>query len=269
MTNWNADASLRSITRAALVLRALATQPQLDWRLTDLAGAVGLNERSTKRIAQALATEGLVQMTPMGYSLGIQAWLIGEAAAERHSAMVHGRDCLQRIAMRTGDVAILSVPFGRTSRVVGREEGDHPILPMNLKVGITRPLGCGAHSMALLSALSGPEIERIIDEDQDARHAFPAFTSERLRSLVAATRSKGFAESQGDIVPGMSALAVAILDRSSRPVAALSCLAVSERLTGPRREGALRCLVEEGDALAARIGGRRFTPTKVSTGEQE
>ncbi|WP_366655279.1 IclR family transcriptional regulator C-terminal domain-containing protein [Fodinicurvata sp. EGI_FJ10296] len=259
-----ADTSLRSIARATAILRTLASDPQADWRLSALADAVGLNERSTRRIAQALCAEGLVQVTPLGYSLGVQAWLMGEAATERHSLTTHGRDCLLRIAEVTGDVSILSVPFGRTARVVGREEGDHPILPMNLKVKVTRPLGCGAHSMALLAAMPDAAVERVIEEDEAARQSFPSFTKDRLRSLTATTRANGFAESAGDIVAGMSALAVAILDQSGRPIAALSCLAISERLTGKRREAALCSLVEQGDALATRIGGRRFAPIKAA-----
>lgn len=249
-----ADSSLRTLSRASSLLRHLAGAPMRCWRLTDLATASGLHKATVHRLLGGLMAEGLVQAIPGGYTLGPQAWLIGRAAAQRFDLSSFGAPLLRRIAEETGDVALLAVLTGHHAHCVAREEGDSPILPTSIRVGAVRPLGCSAHALALLAALPDTEVERAIAATAPERIGrYAPITDEYLRAGVVETRAQGYAVNQGVIVNGMTALAVAVRDAWGRPIAAISCSAISERLLPERRPEVVTLLRQEAQKLEARL----------------
>jgi DNA-binding IclR family transcriptional regulator len=249
-----ADSSLRTLSRASSLMRHLAGAPARCWRLTDLATASGLHKATVHRLMGGLMAEGLVQSIPGGYTLGPQAWLIGRAAAQRFDLSGFGAPLLRRIAAETGDVALLAVLAGHHAHCVAREEGDSPILPTSIRVGAVRPLGCSAHALALLAALPDAEVERAIVATAPERIGrYAPITEEYLRSGVAETRAQGFVVNQGVIVGGMTALAVAVRDAWGRPIAAISCSAISERMLPERRPAVISLLRQEAQKLEARL----------------
>jgi DNA-binding IclR family transcriptional regulator len=224
------------------------------WRLTDLAGASGLHKATVHRLLGGLMAEGLVQSIPGGYTLGPQSWLIGRAAAQRFDLSGFALPLLRRIADETGDVALLGVLIGHHVHCVAREEGDSPILPTSIRVGAIRPLGCGAHALALLAALPDAEAERAIAMTAPERVGrYAPITDEYLRAGIAETRAQGYAFNEGVIVGGMTALAVVARDSWGRPIAALSCSAISEHLRPERRPAVVALLQQEAAKLEARL----------------
>ncbi len=237
-----------------MLLRHLAGAPMRAWRLTDLASASGLHKATVHRLLGGLMAEGLVQPIPGGYALGPQAWLIGRAASQRFDLSGFALASLRRIADETGDVALLGVLTGHHTHCVAREEGDSPILPTSIRVGSIRPLGCSADSLALLAALADDEVERAIGATAPERVGrYSPVTDEYLRAAVAVTRAQGYALNEGVIVKGMTAMAVAARDAWGRPIAAISCSAISDRLLPERRPAIVAMLRQEADRLEARL----------------
>jgi DNA-binding IclR family transcriptional regulator len=248
------DSSLRTLSRASSLMRHLAGAPMRCWRLTDLATASGLHKATVHRLLGGLMAEGLVQSLPGGYTLGPQAWLIGRAAAQRFDLSGFATPLLRRIAEETGDVALLAVLAGHHAHCVAREEGDSPILPTSIRVGASRPLGCSAHALALLAALPDAEVERAVAATAPERVGrYAPITDAYLATGVAETRSQGYAVNEGVIVSGMTALAVAVRDAWGRPIAALSCSAIAERLLPDRRPMVIELLRQEARKLEARL----------------
>jgi DNA-binding IclR family transcriptional regulator len=248
------DSSLRTLSRASGLMRHLAGAPMRCWRLTDLATASGLHKATVHRLLGGLMAEGLVQSLPGGYTLGPQAWLIGRAAAQRFDLSGFATPLLRRIAEETGDVALLAVLAGHHAHCVAREEGDSPILPTSIRVGAVRPLGCSAHALALLAALPDAEVERAVAATAPERVGrYAPITDAYLATGVAETRSQGYAVNEGVIVSGMTALAVAVRDAWGRPIAALSCSAIAERLLPDRRPMVIELLRQEAHKLEARL----------------
>jgi DNA-binding IclR family transcriptional regulator len=249
-----ADGSLRTLSRAVSLLRHLANNPDQPIRLALLSTATGLHKATAHRILAALATEGMVEATGNGYVLGPQSWLIGRAADNRFDLLPRATASLRRIADETGDVAIVSILTGYEARCIGREEGDYPILPTSIRVGSVRPLGCVAHALALLAALPDAEVTRAIAASAATRAAqFPSITDALLHSRVATTRQTGVAVIEGDITTGQTALAVAVRDPWGKPLAALCCMAITDRLTQDRRPAVAALLQEEATRLESRL----------------
>ncbi|WP_431280952.1 IclR family transcriptional regulator [Humitalea sp. 24SJ18S-53] len=251
---------LRTLSRVSLLLRLLA-EAQAPMPLATIAPRSGLHRATVHRLLGALVVEGLVEQTPQGYALGHQLWLLGEAAARRYDLERIATPALRLVADATGDVALLSMRTGHTARCVARVEGSHPILPMTLRVGTVRPLGCGAHALAVLAALPDADVESIIARGED-RVAFPTFDAAYLRDKVAETRAQGFALSDQDIVSGMTAVGIAIRDAWGRPLGSLSCAAITPRLE-PARWPEVVALLREGVAdIEAKFAGRDAAPSQ-------
>lgn len=237
-----------------MLLRHLAGAPMRAWRLTDLAAASGLHKATVHRLLGGLMAEGLVQPIPGGYALGPQAWLIGRAASQRFDLSGFALPSLRRVAEETGDVALLGVLAGHHTHCVAREEGDSPILPTSIRVGSIRPLGCGAHSLALLAALPDDEVERAINATAPERVGrYAPVTDDYLRAGVVETRTQGYALNEGVIVKGMTAIAMAARDAWGRPIASISCSAISERMLPEKRPAIISLLRQEVERLEARL----------------
>lgn len=235
----------RTLSRGLRLLRALMRPDAGPKRLNALALESDLHRATAHRLLHTLVAEGFVEVVDGAYALGPEARMLGLSALQSMSRGLGASASLGTIAQRTGDVALLSLRVGAFAQIVGREEGDSPILPTYLKPGVRRPLGCGAHALAVLAGLEDDEVADILVQNADDRRHLENFHDDRLLRLVRRTRDKGFAESDGDIVEGMSAVAVAITDLAGRPVASLSCASISSRLGPDRRPWIVEMLREE------------------------
>lgn len=242
------------MSRAVALLRTLSERPDHPVRLATLSAATGLHKATAHRLLAALAAEGMVDVLGGGYALGSQAWMIGQAASGRFDLLPLAAPSLRRIADATGDVALLSIAVGHEARCIGREEGDFPTLPTSIRVGSVRPLGCTAHALALMAALPDPAVAEAVAATAAIRAtAYPGITDAVLRARIAETRRTGVALAEGDIIAGQTALAVAIHDPWNRPIAALCCSAIAERLAPERRPAVVALLRAEAAGIENRL----------------
>jgi DNA-binding IclR family transcriptional regulator len=275
-SNSQSDSSpgdgLKTIKRAASVLRALSESDSAGMRLSDLAAATGLHKATAYRILVTLMKEDLAEQDQARrYHLGAETWILGMAAAPRFDIRQVAAPSLDRISKATGDTTFLSIQSSREAICIDRREGSFPIRTLTLEVGSRRPLGVGAGSLALLAYLPDDEIKQINAANAKALARYPGFAARDLRTLIAETRSNGYSFNDGRIVPGMSAVGVPIFGHRSRPVAALSCAAISERMEPERRATIVTVLQEQARAIAAQINPRsaeRVPPRKAAPSDQ-
>lgn len=248
---------LKTVMRAASVLRTLSEHNAAGMRLSDLAVATGLHRATAYRVLAALIREGLAEQDQeRRYHLGAETWILGMAAAPRFDIRQLATPALDRIAEATGDTTFLSMRRGPEAICLDRREGPFPIRTLTLEVGSRRPLGVGAGSLALLAFLTREEIEQTIAANAMALARYPRFTPHDLHVLVAETRANEYSFNDGRIVPGMSAVGVPIFDHLGRPAAALSCAAISSRMEQDRRTTIVALLREEAAAIAKQLNPR-------------
>jgi DNA-binding IclR family transcriptional regulator len=248
----------QSIARPAAVLEALAAASSSGLRMTDVMRVTGLGKATVHRLLAGLTSARLVDQDPDSsrffVGMRILSWAV--SAGERFGLARLAEAALVRLADSTLDTIYLTVRSGEEALCLSRREGGHPIKTLTLKVGDRRPLGVSGGGLALLAFLPDPEIERILKEQTAAGTALP-FDHASLRKMISETRQTGFAWYDApvvhgaEVVTGMAAVAVPIRRPDSRPIAALSVAAITQRLQGQRR----RTIVAQLQDEARRIEG--------------
>lgn len=241
----------QSVTRVLRLLKLIGSAPARGAGLSDLARDAGLTQPTTHRMLAALQQEGFVSLHPTlkTYTLGREAYVLGLAAERRHGLKEIAEAGLQRIAMETGDTAFLSIRSGDDAVCIDRKVGDFPIKILTLDAGHRRPLGVGAGSLALLSSLSDPEIEQILQRHRQLPSPL-RIDLDTLRQDIALTRRNGYATNPGRIISDMTGIGIAVFDRKQNLCASLSVAAIRSRLSGQQLQHALSILKREALQLS-------------------
>lgn len=246
----------QSIQRALVLLNlvgVLARDRPGGVSLAELTRVSGRPKASVRRVLVALLAEGYVEQDPATtcYRLGLQAGVLGELAGHRTDDLGEtSTDSLIRIADASTDTAFLTVRHGSYGVCTRRQEGPGPIRNYALAVGDRHPLGIGAGSLAVLSALPDAEVEEVLAATATTRSHYPGFDDEALRRLVARSRRDGYALNDGLVIAGSWAIGAAVLDAAGRPVAALSVASIAERFDTERRDELGALLRSEARAVA-------------------
>lgn len=248
------DVTVKSVRRAAALIKLLAREATAGWRLSDIAQAAGLGKATTHRLLTALTETGLAYQDPKTrrYFLGYELVRLGYLAT-RFDVADLARPALLRLARETGDTVFLSVREGLDAVCLERQVGDYPIKTLTLDVGDRRPLGVGAGSLALLAFLPEQEIAELIASNAPRLATYPGFAPDALRELVAEARAQGYAFNDGRIVSAMCAVGVPVLDPRGRVVAAMSVAAIRERMDPPRVTAIASLLHGEAAGLRERL----------------
>jgi DNA-binding IclR family transcriptional regulator len=235
------EASVKTIDRAARLLRAVATHGD-GAMLSAVARETGLGKGTVHRLLNALVDAGFVfqDQETRRYRLGAGLALLGQAA--------HRQD------LATEDTIFASLREGGTAVCVAREIGAFPIRTLSLNAGDVRPLGVGSGSLALLAFQRDDEIDTILERNTAWYARYPGHTRKAILSDIAETRRRGHSFVDGKIVPGMNAIGVPVLNAEGRAVAALSLAAIADRISGARIAELVALLTREAAVLAEAMG---------------
>lgn len=211
-------------TRALRVLRFLATQPD-PVTLDRLASAVDLPRSTAYHLVNAMIEEGFVVHLPEEhrYGLGVAAFEVGSGYARQEPLQRISRRHLAGLVDRVGNSAHLAVLHGRDVLYVVEERapGQPPLVT---DVGVRLPAHLTASGRAILAALPAAQV-RALYPDRSAfvdRHGVGPTSLSALRTLLAETRQRGYAEERGEVTPGFASVAAAVLDHNQHPVAGVA-----------------------------------------------
>lgn len=244
------DSSVVSATKKACRVLASLSDRRIH-RLTDIAQHAGLDISTALRILKDLECEGFVERDPESkhYMLGPQVYAMHHAMVDGLDLRGLARPALIRLARRFGDTVILSMPVGWESVCVDLCFGDYPIRANYLEVGSRRPLGVGAGSLALLSALEEDEARTVLPRVRERLAArYPRFPADALDEAAQRARTLGHAMLLDVVVERMGGLGVAVRGPSGRAIGALSVAALNERIE-PREQELAQTLAEEARAI--------------------
>jgi DNA-binding IclR family transcriptional regulator len=190
------------------------------------------------------------------YSFGRLAYEIGLAASERLNLAQLCKPALARIAERTGDTVFLMVRSGDDCICADRAMGSYPIKTFVVDVGTCRPLGIGAGSLAILSALPEDVADQVIDRNASRIAEYKDMSPARLRDTTMQVRRAGHAAVDVIGVAGVRAVGVAVLTAIGRPVAAMSIAAIASRMTPDREKELVTILAREAQVLGTELSQR-------------
>jgi DNA-binding IclR family transcriptional regulator len=246
----------QSIDRAATLLLLVGRAGPSGARLSELVEQCDLSKPTVRRMLLALVRAGLLDQDPetRRYYIGPEIYVLGMLASTRFGIHPISLRSLVRLSQETGDTAFLSVPRGVYSICVHREEGPYPIRVHALHAGDRHPLGVGAGSLALLSALPDHEVEEVLATNADVlAEKYPNHPPSVLRSLVQETRVNGYALNPGLLLPSSWGVGVPIRGVDGRPIGALSIAAIESRLSEARQREIASLLMKEATWIEMRL----------------
>jgi DNA-binding IclR family transcriptional regulator len=251
-----------SLNRAVLLLRAVARGGEAGAALTELVAWTGLPRSTIHRVLAMLDETGWIERDAKTrrFHLGAEFLGFGIVAAARHPIERQAATELATLAREIGQTIYLMVRSGLDGICVARHESASPIQTLVLRPGSRVPLGWGAASMAILTALPESEAAEILRLNQKRYLEMRAFDETALKAAVEAARKRGFASHDGLFARGISGIGVAVKDPSSYPLAAISTAFVSDWLDDEQR---LRCASKLAGA-AQRIAKRLIEARRPS-----
>lgn len=231
--------------RIAAALAELARHPVEGARLTDVSLAMGLGKGTVHRLLAGLLETGLADQDPASgrFFLGMQVVAWATDGRRRFAIAERLRTVIDGLCRDTEDTVYLTIRDGDGALYIDRREGTHPLKALPVEIGARRPLGIGAAPLALLAFHEHAEIERVIAEYREARLRH-GVDDARLRALIARSRERGYALHDGEILPGLIAIGVPVLNRRGTPVAAISVSAVRTRFDSDR-QGAVAAMIRD------------------------
>lgn len=259
-----------------------------------IAAQLGLPRSTVYHLLATLQEHGFVMHLPeeRRYGLGIAAFELSSAYSRQEPLTRIGRPLLTALVDRVRVSGHLAVPHGRDVLYVVEERAQGaPALVTGVNVRL--PMQLTASGRAILAALPRAQVRALFpDRDafvhlhgavpapaaapaqasapipapvpaqaRDAGHRTGAGETEidrysKLRAVLDATTTRGFALEQGSVTPGFSSVAVPVLDHRDWPVAAIAVTFRDEEADEDRFAELAEEVRRTAETLSARIHGR-------------
>lgn len=244
---------VRSVSRALSILTCLESATvDTGFRLVDLSSATALNTSTVYRLVQTLIGAGFVsEVSPDHYGPGPALIGLGRSAANIHSLGVIAAPVLKDIAQKLEATVYVSLRSSEVSVCIGLVHGSTRVRTLTLNVGDVRPLGVGAGSLAILSALPKEEQERLFPTLAQMASRWKGYSVDRLRQMVDEAVSNGFAFNNQMIISGVSGVGVPIFNSSHVPIGALSIANIESAFDQEWLELVIGRITDGADAIAS------------------
>lgn len=249
------EAPSKSLQRGFAILRAMAEAGGEGAKLIRIAEATGLTQATAHRLLQGLQAEGVVEQDGRSrlYRLSVDFFALAARAGNPSNLRDLCWPVLQRLSAMLHDTVFLLVRSGFDAMCLDRCEGPFPIRSFTGDIGGRVPLGVGQGALVILAFLPEAEREEVIRFNVPRLLGQGFMDEVYLRTEIAKAREAGFASRRDVALPGMGGVAVPVLDREGRAVAALSIGTISERLGEDRLPTVVEILKREATAIGPRI----------------
>ncbi len=226
----------QSLHRAITLIRAVARHNDAGSTLSKLAREARLHVATAHRMLSVLSKEGLVFHDPTSkhYHLGLDLFLLA-GAAQQFTLRHRFRTALEKIAQETGDTVFLLIRSGNDALCLDRVEGQFPIRTVPIDIGIRRPLGIGAGSLALIAFLAPEEVEAILRSNARRYPQFKKLSLEDIQSMAAKSRKSGYVVSEGLFHEGVTSVGIPIFRENGEVIAAITVSSIAQRMGDERR----------------------------------
>lgn len=226
----------QSASKVLKLLKIVGARHPHGIRLKELIAESGQDRSTAHRLLACLVEEGFVERAPPNklYRLDMEAMQLGLVSAGLATMVDRFRPVMKRIARSTGDTVFLVVRSGDHALCLHREEGTFPIKAFVVEPGTRRLLGFSSVGVAVLASL--PEAQTAVSYARHAQeYAAQGLHLSRLRQMVKAARTCGFAETQDFRTNETSGVGCAFR-LSSNSSAGISVAAINSRMPAQRRQ---------------------------------
>jgi DNA-binding IclR family transcriptional regulator len=242
----------------AMEVLALFTPGRATMTLRQVVQETGFPKTTAFRILSSLVEHRICEFDKdtQSYSLGFE--LLRLADIRRRQTDIHSvaMPVMRELRDEIQETVVLSVRSGQHRVHIDAAEGLHP-MRRTADLGVSAPLHAGAASKVLLAGMTDAEIEDYLRTAPLTKFQKSTITDKKaLWKEIQNIRSRGYAESKGEIISGGRAVAAPIRDFSGRTVAVFDILTPEERSTPQQRERCIRLLIEGARKVSEKLGYR-------------
>jgi DNA-binding IclR family transcriptional regulator len=218
----DAAGGVQSLHRAVAILQAVAgARPGIG--LAELSKELGLHSSTTFHLAKTLVTLGLMRQDPESkrYRIGPRLFSLASGALDELELLNIAVPYLASLAQQTAENSHIAVKSGNEVVIIGKCDGTASIR-LAERVGSARPAHATAIGKMLLSAVSAPELDRLL-----ASLPLPPITpktivdQEKLKAAIREAAESGIAFDDGEFDADVRCLAAPVFDFRNRMVAAI------------------------------------------------
>ena len=188
----------------------------------DLAGEIGLPRSTIYRYISLLCDKGFLEKASPGmYQLGPECLRLGQVVAVRRELASIVHPYMEHIAQETGETVLLTRISGNQSVCIDRIEAQHSIR-ITFEIGHAQSLHAGASSKVLLAYLDAVRQDEILSQPLQPFTEQTVTSRDLLEQQLSSIRTNEYCVTESEVDQGAKAIAVPILDRKGRILAALS-----------------------------------------------
>ncbi|MBI3373017.1 MAG: IclR family transcriptional regulator [Betaproteobacteria bacterium] len=218
---------------------------------TELAAALAIPKSSLSQLLGNLTARGYLAFTPGSgtYALGPGFFALLRRGRDGVDVAAASEPILERLTATTGESSSFNVYRKDCVERVSGVDSPH-VLTYRMTVGTRFMMHSSSAGKAVLAALPPEERERFLSGIRLERRteATVRTVAELRRQLLRAAR-EGVAYSEGEHMPGVSAVATAVRRADGYPIGAINVAIPSVRATPALRAICIRALHEARDAL--------------------
>ena len=228
---------IKSVEVAGRILDHLA-RAQMPVPLRELATAGGMSPGKVHRYLASLLASGLARQDPdtRRYVLGPLAMRLGLAALNSYQPLRDSIALAQELRNRLDETMVLSVWGTQGPTIVHIAESSQPII-MTMRVGAVLPMLQTASGLAFAAFLPRHFTEPLIRSELNAKASVNLFARDfpAVDRLIKQVSKQGYAFNQGHLMPGVSAAAFPLIDRTTTLIAVLAVMGRDERINPRER----------------------------------
>jgi DNA-binding IclR family transcriptional regulator len=228
-----------SLVKGLALLKVVAFCGSDGITLSSAARLASVHTATARRLLQSMVESGFLSHDPYSrlYHLGVMPYeLVARAGDDVASIQLRHRmrKSLRQMQEDIGGIVCLSVPSLGDALCIDVIAGDTEIQVNTLEIGSRRPLGVGGASLALLASIEESEREVIIAREAQRYLKYGNLNESIVREAAARLKLDGYVVNEAHIIPGISAIAIPLID-GGRVVAALSVTNTTSRLAHTHR----------------------------------
>jgi DNA-binding IclR family transcriptional regulator len=229
---------IKAVEVAGRILDHLA-RAQTPVALRELAAAGRMSPGKVHRYLASFLASGLARQDPdtRQYALGPLAMRLGLAALNSYQPLRDSIALQRELRDRLDETLVLSVWGAQGPTIVQVEESSQPII-MTMRIGAVLPILATATGLAFAAFLPRHFTEPLIRTELNAQDGLNLFARDfaTIDRLIKQVRKQGYAFNEGHLMPGVSAAAFPLIDRTTTLVAVLTVMGRHERVNP--RDGA-------------------------------
>lgn len=236
---------MATLARGLAVLGAFGPQ-RPSMTLSDAAAVTGLSRATARRILRTLVKLGYVVQDGRDFALAPRVLEIGFAYLSTQSWIDRAEPLMKELSQATGESCSAAILQNTEIVYVARMPAPYRLMSTAISVGSRLPAFYTALGRTQLGSLGEDELWRRLRSERLERRTPATITDPvGLMERIKADHAQGFSIVDEELEQGLRAIAVPIVTRSGKPIAAINLSAHASRTTrNEMRDGFLPRLRE-------------------------